>query len=435
MTSIFRVFALGGLIMLGTLTLPAREIRSVTPGRIEAAPGQAGALAGGRREPLRPENLEFIGVLRVPRAITGYGGGGLTHRVVDGRLRFFVMGHRHEDDPVFELDVPGFADELEDAPRASIVGSWGDIYRDRKLAEPEGASRPTRDLEWFDDRLYWVYGHDYNVAGFHNPSIGSSGGDGSAAGPWHTSLHSHLTEGYITTIPAWFANQYLDGRRFAVGAGLLSGNSRSSWGPMLAAIPVPAPGRRLDQDLDARTLVRFSIDDRLARENTYTALTRPPDLPGGLWTQQDFIRGAVWVDTGDLHGVIFFGALAEGRVWYGREHGGPGYEDSCGEWTGPHAERYVPRWWFYDPMQFAPVSRRTEQVRPLVTVNPHELAGASLEPTCMWDVGGATFDSTTNRLYVLYLEGEPSEGGNLPVIYAFQIRRTTTQPAPNPGRR
>jgi len=372
------------------------------------------------KEILEAADFEFIGVLKVPEVVSGYGWGALAVRNVDGRPSFFITGHRHESDPVFEI-AGDFTRDFDKAERASLVRAWGDVYRGRKLISNNENQAWTEDLEWFNGRLFWTYGDSYNVTGGSNAFLGATTLPADAEGPWRSSLHSHMTQGYITTVPQWYADRYLDGRRFAVGSGLRSGNIASSWGPNLTAIPVPARGASATSVLRDLALVQYDYDRRLARENTYTALSQPPDRPGGWWTQQDWINGAVWIDLPDTHGVVFFGALGAGRVWYGGPTPSGGIKDVCADWQGPHAERYDLRWWIYDPMSFVPVAGgKPWEIKPRSVFDPHKLG--PIQRNCLGQMTGAAFDPGTRMLYVVGLEAEPLVESGLPVIHAFRIR-------------
>jgi len=332
------------------------------------------------KDVLEAADFEFIGVLKVPDVVSGYGWGALAVRYVDGRPSFFITGHRHKSDPVFEI-AGDFTRDFDKVERASLVRAWGGS----------------------------------------NAFLGATTLPADAEGPWRSSLHSHMTQGYITTVPQWYADRYLDGRRFAVGSGLRSGNIASSWGPNLTAIPVPARGASATSVLRDLALVQYDYDRRLARENTYTALSQPPDRPGGWWTQQDWINGAVWIDLPDTHGVVFFGALGAGRVWYGGPTPSGGIKDVCADWQGPHAERYDLRWWIYDPMSFVPVAGgKPWEIKPRSVFDPHKLG--PIQRNCLGQMTGAAFDPGTRMLYVVGLEAEPLVESGLPVIHAFRIR-------------
>ena len=382
------------------------------------------------RRVLTADDLRLLGGFRLPPEVTAFSMPGIAVRHVGSETRLFVTGHRLQSDPIFELRVPPtLAGDPLNGLRATTVTSWG-TGRKTNVGNT-GQLLETRGLQWHAGSLFFVYQEYYNVARSHNPSLGRIDAGGGTAEPWTSDAHSHLTGGYITEIPAWYASAYTGGRRLAVGSPLVSGNILSSWGPNLEAIDVPSG----NATLSTRSLVRYDYSDRATRPDTYTALTQPPDESGGWWTQQDFLHGVAWVDTGSVHGVVFSGALTEGHVWYGPQNAGNGVADRCGEWTGPHAEDYDAYLWIYDPMSFAPVSGvdpasvRPASVFTVDTVIPDVHVG------CL-NRQGLTYDPVDERLYVLSMETDTTVAPYpIPTVYVFQVGTgggPASTPAPGP---
>src|SRR5262249_46550616 len=154
--------------------------------------------------------FKYTGLFALPNgadAKLGFSNGAIAGRRVGGEVHLFVAGGKPSGDPVAEIAVPNTGRDLLQAPRARLVRAWGDVYSGKR-APGTGGGITTRGLLWLNDQLYWTFGDEYNVAGIHDPSIGSTvlNADGSMRtyGPWRTEEHSQKTRGYMVTIPEWF---------------------------------------------------------------------------------------------------------------------------------------------------------------------------------------------------------------------------------------
>ena len=137
----------------------------------------------------------------------------------------------------------------------------------------------------------------------------------------------------------------------------------------------------------------------------------------GYWTWSDIIYGAgSWIDTPQLGGVLFIAKVGQGNVWY--------------ETSDRHAERGAFEWFVYDPKDVAAVAtgaKQQWQIQPKyewidsVLQMPYDANGWSGDG--LNQVGGVTFDSTTNRLYVL-VNGALKDGCCewYPQVYVYQVQ-------------
>jgi hypothetical protein len=318
---------------------------------------------------------------------------------------------------------------------ATIVKAWGTaIYGSaRQLPNaPAKAKAETHGLFWDVDHLYVAYDKYYHVEPAQYPTLLFSAiadDESRAYGPWFTTLPGHQTCGYFARIPDWFAEVYTGGRTLAVGAGRTSGGAWSSFGPCLVAVETPDEGKRPFSKLRAAPMVFYPMKHRCPRDPDYAPLVdrkgahvnQPPQDGVGLWTNVDLAEACAWIDLADKHGLLFFGMLAQGKVWYGNSpDAATGVVDSAQANRGNHAERRVPRWWIYDPMDLAGVLSGTTQSWQVQAKETFAPSGAA--ETRMNRCNGAAFDAVTNTLYLCYpnAEFEPNRHSR-PVVHAWNV--------------
>ena len=383
----------------------------------------------------------------------------MTARRVNGELRFLMTGARpNQNSPVYEMSYPGYGPGVRAAPRSTLIKNWGDVYQGKRLIKSTGGI-DTRGLHWANNQLYWSYGDEYNAAGSHDPSIGTSvlNADGSvqAYGPWRTQEHSQKTRGYMLTVPTWFT-QYTSGHTFGVGAPITSGNASSPWGAMLVAGQLPSNSTPADvpgtshASIACQRLIYHDIDNKQRRDANYKVCdwnvkydaTKGATLRPGVPEFQplDTMSAAAWVDLPTKHGVVFFGQLvttipgyAYGggdtmtHVWYGPPvcvHGQNGWGVSVS--VGPATGTSVPYLWVYDPADLALAAQRRvnpwsfdpTSVIPVNTISP-----IPAKANALYMFGGAYFDADTSSLFVSQVGVDPTNPyESQPVVHVFKIR-------------
>jgi hypothetical protein len=434
--------------------------RTLAPAMLEAnapAAGQTGAV----KTVLSAEDFQYAGLFTLPNPSDGvrfgFSNGAMTARRINGELRFFVAGAKPSGDPVYEVTYPGHAPTLAGAPRSSLIRSWGDVYRGKRLIQSTGGIT-TRGLHWANDQLYWTYGDEYNVAGLHDPSIGTSvllaDGNVQVYGPWRTQEHSQKTRGYMVSVPSWFT-PFTNGGELGIGAPITSGNATSPWGAALAACPLPSNGTPADtpgtSHLSIRTqrLIYHDINQRQRRDTNYRACdwvvkydaskgkTIAPGAP--VFTSLDMLSAAAWVDLPTKHGVLFFGQIVApvpGRIyedgdtlphyWYGPNicpHGQNGSQLSVS--TGDAAGSMAALMMVYDPANLVkaakgdvdPWSFEPASIVPINTISTIPAQANSLHM-----FGGAYFDAETRSVFVSQVAVDPaSPYESQPVIHVFTI--------------
>jgi hypothetical protein len=373
---------------------------------------------------LKESDFTYLGSFRIPEKdgkawSTAFSASGLTHRYVDGKLRFITASHCYGGGLVYETDFPDIS-AVAPFPMAKVIKHWGDVYHGHKDFDGNSTNPPvwTYGLQYDTDRrrLYWNYGHVYNATHPYHPSLGFSvlddaTGMATGAGPWSLAQRPEkYARGGTLRIPRWFADRFTKGRSLGVGfGGYFSIVNGASFGPALAAVNDPdVKANPPHSALDNVVLVGYPANapDRGHRDPDYTSFYDGgflPKRPGlwnpkkgtGYWTWSDIIYGgATWIDMPGAHGVLFIGKVGQGDVWY--------------EKSDRHAQRGAYEWFVYDPADLAAVaSRRKKQweVQPkhfwLDKVLPIDVDKNGWSGDGVSMVGGATFDARTNRLYVL----------------------------------
>src|SRR5262249_39710509 len=155
----------------------------------------------------------------------------------DGSKTFLCVGKTTLGTEVFEFTNAGFGSDLKSAPRAKLVKKW-DVYQGHRVSTSIPQNKLlTQGLCWVGDKLFWVFGGNYDVGRGNKPVIGftrfNADGTVTAFGPWLVDVGQARCRNYLTILPDWFAVMYTGGRQLAVGAGIESGSSNSSWGPCL----------------------------------------------------------------------------------------------------------------------------------------------------------------------------------------------------------
>lgn len=389
---------------------------------------------------LSESSFTYLGSFAMPRYSgtwdTAYTTGGLTHRYVDGELRFLTTAHAYSGGEVYEVAYTGLGtDTAGNVPQARLVQNWGDVYGGHKWVGNEGGtsnitSSTTYGLYYDEnlDRLYWSYGNWYNATNPYNPSFGYSTlddttGVATGVGAWSlVDRPEKFARGGTLRIPQWFADRYTDGKTLGVGfGGYFSIVGTASFGPALAAVSDPDVSASPDRSaLDNVPLIGYpsNAPDRAHRNPNYTS-----EYDGGNWNPQDgtgywtwsdtIYGGATWIDTPQGQGVVFLAKIGEGRVWY--------------ESSDRHAEGATYEWFVYSPKDLADVATGVKQqweIQPMYSwldngTLPGDPGGYSGDG--IRQVGGATYDANTGRMYVLVTSVDSNGYEAWPRVYAYQV--------------
>ncbi len=357
----FLAIAVLGAGLAPLATLAGSSVAPVSP----AAATTSAVACATAKTVFDASDITYLGAVRMPATgvDTSYAYGGLAGRIVNGHVRLFLYGNNvaAPKDAVYEIEEPGsgYDPNYAQAPRASLVTAWGDVYHGKRQSwDSNGAAVNLQyvypdGLYWNEatQLLYWTYYDAYNVT--HRPDWGlgataltdPSNGASTAYGPWRTTVR----DGDGTSYYGPWRCRYLwanpsDGSMMC-GSTLMSGNSLSPWGPdaygghawPTATTPggygtpdVSLPNRYLEHYFMGSTNSSNYVDSNgivhghlraFRRTNslpvwedpasTAPALRANPGLNGGVssWTDLDTVSAATWLELTNKRGVIFASTL------------------------------------------------------------------------------------------------------------------------------
>ena len=216
--------------------------------------------------------------------------------------------------------------------------------------------------------------------------------------------------GGVTIIPESFANQYLEGRRLALGFGG-SGSiiTHRSVGPTLGAVSVDDHGI-VQNDLLPIMYYPYTGaagNDAAPRDGNYLFLGTsniPPSPWEGRWTSADYIRSGVFIEYNGKRGYMTFAHQVVGRRGY--DYGGANF------WP-----KHQNAWYFYDweTLGSAANGTRTGLMPSSFGVVEYP-SGNAVTPTES-RVGGSCFDPETGLLYIYVKRAN----GSQPLVHVYQI--------------
>jgi hypothetical protein len=458
---------------LTTFALGATAAPLLSLGRsvlADAAAAQSPSLCYSNKRLLTGNDIQYLGAMRFPAgANVDFSYGSMTGRNVNGQVRLLMLGSITKGDPLYEFaDTGVYNVNPAQAPRASLVRSWGDIYGNlRRTWYPTGVEklnfpRYMGSLQWVESRqlLYWTYYDTYNTTGDEDWCLGATRLDPSgpvAFGPWRPAGNSgkkgpwkcvRISEHPVTG-------------ELLCGSIVMSGNHSSPWGPNLWAGQWPtettpagfgAPDIQVQKYLTYPAMIG-SVNIDGSWNGTVKSARRPGDYffepingggilteidprkNGGIgsWTQMDTLGGAKWIDLPDVHGVLFMGKLGAGHVWY--RNAGVG-NDLCThgvaspvQITGPVSTDAYPFAMIYDPADLNAVrtgAKTDYTVNATQTINLQSAYG--IQTSRITHIGSAKFvgdsyfDPTTRKLYVCAPEADDTTAGIFtPLVHVFKI--------------
>ncbi len=379
---------------------------------------------------LNEDDFEYLGAFRLPEESSGdstFGWGGSvmafnpdgdgdgSNDGFPGSL--FIVGHDYQQ-MVAEVDIPIPKDQrdldLSELNEASYLQSFTDVTEGMAESLDGGNGFRFSGLGYLDGRLYWTARKYYNVDGSDDLSHGMSNSDFSnlnAQGLWRLDgYHSSMTAGYIFTVPEYFADVYLAGKRLISGLFTQQGVSYTSQGPAMFAYEVLENGNAPENgaSLDAQALVYYPYSIEGGTELNPSSNFPDYQIP-------DAWNAAAWVNTDDAHAVLVVGARSMGETYYGDAR-----PDDCTIYKGYHGEPYEPRFLFYDPADLAKVAQgemQPDEVIPYLEFNPEEY----LHESCEWNLTGAVYDEENQLFYVMQRDAYTPDYDPMPLIYVFKV--------------
>jgi hypothetical protein len=353
---------------------------------------------------------------------------GFTSRYVRGDFRLLVYDL---DQKVREVSLSGknYGDLVN-----SPTNAWN-------LSTQQTISGQFVGLWWEESksRLWTVSAYDYNGSyqqgQIQTRTLNDNGTTSNFRGPVGLSgIPAKRFYGGAQAVPSWFQTKYNVGQ-YVVGWGgytsLMAQGGGCSLGPAMYAIPDPggygnntempfktvmdcAGGTTLHDWYGKSSPTSFDRGMRLTlpinyfdngdpRQNPSTPPTNPPQ-PGAQWLSpapdgrgrfvwgDSYYNTGCWIDGTDKHGFILIASLGYGKCWYG---------NSTLHYDGRAFELHV-----FDPVHFG---ESIAGMRTVWNVRPSSMTQLSLPglgfacngngPTL--NVGGATYDPLTRRLYLM----------------------------------
>lgn len=408
--------------------------------------GSAGSAPGVKV--LAKGDFAYLGHYRVKRngdfPDLNYGQG-FTHRYVKGELRFLTY-------PFFG-NVPGGGYHLvEFAPPADLGGEvtartnhWPDIYPGIGW----GGNGAWQGL-WYEqekERLWTTWAIDYpdDIQASYTTSlvVRKLNDDGTVSdlrGPWGLEgVQQRRIYGGVTGIPGWFQMKHGVGPYGAGWGGYASRMSLGvSLGPTFFAFPEPTayPDSSDIPKADFKVLMDHGSGtvaqdwyaegepktfDRGVRntnvKNEYDSGSWTAPAPDGLgrwvWGDSAWNTG-VWIDGPKKHGFVIVPKFASKRAWY--------------EGSTLHCEEQTAEIQVFDPEKMAEVGagqRQPWEMKPDARweindeLKPFGLLGGIGGNSPAGGPGGASYDATTQRLYVYTVAGDQLDS----FILVYQVHQ------------
>jgi hypothetical protein len=379
---------------------------------------------------LMPDDLEYLGVFRLPEASGGsnweYSGQGLTY-YPDGDPdspddgfpgSLFGFGHDHHVQvSEISIPVPVISKNLDDLNTAVTLQPFADISGG--LFNPEEMDLPVADLAYLPPQADGETGKLHFTFGQHfqdfEPSHGWAELDLSnprPAGPWvFDGYTNYVSNDYLFDIPPDWTAAYAPGQPLATGRfreGVWGG-----YGPTLFAYSPPAD----DTTVTSITpLLLYGV-----QEPGLTDIVTDESMQMNGYQLADHWLGGAWLSSDDKSAVIFVGTKALGHSWYGFGNGVV-WEYDCAEQNPPTcpdppdwpydnrgywAEDYQAQIIFYNPADLGAVARgemQTWEPQPYTTLVLDEyLFDPELDPAEYKRdlVAAAAFDRVHGYLFVI----------------------------------
>ena len=184
------------------------------------------------RPVLTKDDFQHLGSFALPRQACGhstaYGESGLAIRhAAGGKLHLLTGSHRNGQDPVYEVEFPGWSADPAKGPPAKFVNEYGTaVYGDAKRIKKGKEVAWTHGLTYDErrNRLYFSFGSWYNIPNDNDPCLAYAQFDDDkivdVVGGWNAPpqlAHNQKMRGGSLLLPDWFAAQHTGGRRLGVG--------------------------------------------------------------------------------------------------------------------------------------------------------------------------------------------------------------------------
>ncbi len=382
------------------------------------------SLGPSAKLPLTQADFTYEGCFKLPTIVNGNDMQytiGITHRYVNGQLRFIVGQHN-----TYECAFPGLVTDPALAKKATAIRTLyaGNVAGANSYGQTFG-------IYWDEpsQRLFWGNGHEYNTQYPYNPSVGYSTLDEAAGkltsvGIWKLNNRScKMTHGGVTSVPQWFSDKYCPGRRLAAGFGgyfSIATTGPISMGPALSAFnpsDLDAVANKGGVNHTPLVSYAFNAPDRCHRDtdviNDFDNWDPANGIGYWVWTDMMY-QGGAWIDTPTKSGIVFTPVISHGRCYYNNSTLNAG--------SASHS------WFMYSADQLAEVAtgkKKEWEIQPTfwdvkypgVTYPLPGFAGASAHM-----ITGSTYDATTQTYYVAVKAAMGRFVGSATYVYAYKVK-------------
>lgn len=301
------------------------------------------------------------------------------------------------------------------------------------------------------DKIYgslneWYPEGDFGDDSF--PTVWFSNLNGSnARGVFHVGsesdplYHGRKMGDFLFTVPAWYADLYLEGRTIVTGRsrGTPAGNNPEltiqggSQGPTLFAFkPLMSDNPSVTTGIDALPMLYYRVKYPGCAGPDIGAGSVPVDCDYRGFSMCDSWSGGSFIGTRDKNAIILLGLKGSTNCYYCDEtgtdpecHVSPAPAECaryCNEDRGYHCGPYRRQIIFYDTMKLAMAAQGN--------ISPWDIIPFEIwQPTNFFlsgdnvcgDVGGMAYDDTAKRLFVIERGLGGYQGDNSAVVHIWQV--------------
>lgn len=368
-------------------------------------------------------------------------GQGLTHRYVNGQLRFLAIRHRASGAMAYSLNeivAPALNGTV-----SAFSSLWDDIWGGRRGT----GNGHFHGIYWNDvtNTLWSTSAIDYpddvaavRLVAMAVTSLGASGVVNNVRGLFGmTGIYARQIYGGFTSIPAWFQTQF-GVPPYAVGFGGYTSRLVVGAGSMgLSLFAIPDPTSLADGGVLAtgtfKTLASHvsgtvnaawypaaavpTTSDRGQRTpdftETYDTWTTPAPDGKGRWTWGDSAyQTGVWIDLPTKHGFVIVPKVHTGANFY---------QNSTLNYAGRTAEIQI-----FNPCHFGEVVRGTRHpsaVQPTSIFRPAEFptSGSGNGNNTQNTAAGVSYDRLTNRVYIRWTFHHGTYPNTVDRVLVYQV--------------
>jgi hypothetical protein len=404
---------------------------------------EAGAAGPSTAPLLQSTDLTYVGAFRVPPGDygspqwTGFNFGGTAPAYNASNNSLFLVGHgQYQLTAEISIPKPVTSTTYTGLPVASIVSPFvdatGGLIRTYGTTTIIGGQLVYQGRLIGTEYIYYDANNTQTAAHFARPSTSLTSGTVTGLFAVWDRTKTGYVSGYLASVPPEW--QSLLGGPVLVGNCCIPIIGRTSVGPSAFAMDAGAYGTATTP---ATPLLYYTVDHQTLGSWSNSSVPNP------IFNQSTTVRGMILPQ--GTRTLLFFGGTGMGIPCYGEgtndqsldrqplPGGGGNYcYDPAISAKGTHAYPYSYYVWAYDVNDLVAVKNGDKQPWELTPYAHWPLRLPIADPAQLNQLGGATYDPATGRIYVSQIGGESAGFGRLPVVHVFQIGPgTTSLPAPS----